>query len=90
MEEREARRVEYFRKLHNVKTNLSAIDKHLRDKKIDQSIQDGKQKKVNEKIAEKKADKGLNDIASLLAKVSGSKLDSAEIAKLLASLKGGK
>ena|ERR1017187_7139027 len=90
MEEREARRVEYFRKLHNVKTNLSAIDKHLRDKKIDQGIQDGKQKKVNEKIAEKKVDKGLADIASLLSKVSGTKLDSAQVAALLANLKGAK
>jgi hypothetical protein len=90
MEEREARRVEYFRKLHNVKTNLSAIDKHLRDKKIDQGIQDGKQKKVNEKIAEKKVDKGLNDIASLLSQVSGTKLDSTQVAALLANLKGAK
>ena len=90
MEEREARRVEYFRKLHNVKTNLSAIDKHLRDKKIDQGIQEGKAKKENEKKAEKKTDQGLKDIASLLAKVSGTKLDAVEIAKLLAGLKGVK
>jgi len=89
MEEREARRIEYFRKMANVKTNLNAIDKQLRDKKIQNDLATGKTAKTNELKATKKKNKDVEDIASLLSQLSGTKLDATQIAAMLSGMKNG-
>jgi hypothetical protein len=72
--ERETRRIEYFKKLNNVKSNLSAIDRAIRDRNIEKGIETGKQIKVKQQIAEQKEGKNLAKATTLLSKLSAKDL----------------
>lgn len=89
LEERELRRKEYFNKVHNIKKNLSIVDRQLRDHKLNADLANGKVVKVKEKTAQKKQDKSISDIASLLVKLGGPKIDSDALAQMLKNLAAG-
>ena len=89
VDERETRRIEYFKKLGILKSNLSAVDKQLRDAKIGADIDKNKVIKVKQKEAQKKKDKDLSAVATLLGAMTGTQLKPEDLAKMLQAMAAG-